>query len=182
MVPSTRRETDAMISAEMVGTVNKQINAEMYSAYLYLAMAAYFEGQSLPGFANWMECQAQEEMVHAMKFYGHVNERDGQVVLDAIEKPPGNYDSPLAVFEAAYAHEQKVTGLINGLAALAQKENDFASQVFLQWFISEQVEEEASAKAIVDELKMIAGHPHGLMMVDRELASRVFTPPAATIE
>lgn len=170
-----------MISKKMTDAVNNQINAELYSSYLYLAMAAYFEDLGLPGFTNWMKCQAQEENTHAMKFFDELCERDGRVVLEAIDKPQTEWDSPLAAFEAVYAHEQKVTSLINNLVALAREETDPASEVFLQWFVTEQVEEEAAAKAIVDELKLIEGHPQGLFMIDRELRQRAFTPtePAA---
>jgi ferritin len=163
----------------MQAAINSQINAELYSSYLYLAMAAYLEDISLSGAANWMKIQAQEELLHATKFFDYVHERDGRVVLKAIGEPPREWDSILDVFESAYAHEQKVTALINDLATIAEQERDRASMSFLQWFIDEQVEEEASAKTIADHLRMVQGAPHAVFMIDRELGQRVFTPPAA---
>ncbi|MGD8786528.1 MAG: ferritin [Phycisphaerales bacterium] len=168
-----------MISKKMEKALNEQVNAEMYSAYMYLSMEAYFKSKNLNGFANWMRAQTQEEMIHAMKIYGFIHERGGKVTLKAIDGPPTQWESPLAVFEAVYAHEQKVTGLINGLVDLAIKENDHASNTFLQWFVSEQVEEEASADEVVQQLKMMENAPGGMFMLDRELGQRVFTPPAA---
>ncbi len=164
-----------MISAKMEKAINDQINAELYSAYLYLAMAAYFEEVDLAGCAKWMKAQTQEEMFHAMKMYDFVCERGGRVELFAIDAPPKEWDSPLSVFEHAYAHEQKVTGLINDLMELAMAEKDHATQIFLQWFISEQVEEEASANEVVQKLKLAGDH--GLFLVDRELGQRVFNMP-----
>lgn len=171
-----------MISQRMVAAVNSQIVAEFYSSYLYLSMAAYFESTGLDGFSTWMKMQAQEELTHGMKMFNHVNERDGRVQLDAIEKPQLEWDSPLAAFEAALGHEQKVTGLINNLVTLAREEKDYASENFLQWFVNEQVEEEAVAKSIVDQLRIIAGNPHALFMINRELGQRTFTPAATATE
>ena len=171
-----------MISEAVQEAFNKQINAETYSAYLYWSMAAYFEDIGLKGHASWMRCQAQEEMLHAAKFFDYIVERDGRVQLTAIEGPPVEWDSALAVFEAAYAHEQKVTGLINDLVRLAGQESDPASTVFLEWFVTEQVEEEASAKEIADQLKLIGDNGYGLLMIDRVLGQRVFTPPPAKSE
>lgn len=168
-----------MISKKMEEALNGQVNAEMYSAYLYLSMESYFKSLDLNGFANWMRVQTQEEMVHAMKIYDFINGRGGRILLKAIEGPPTQWDSPRAVFEAAYAHEQKVTGLINGLVDMAIKEKDHATHTFLQWFVNEQVEEEASADTVVQQLKMMENAPGGLFMLDRELAQRVFTPPPA---
>lgn len=168
-----------MISKKIEEALNGQVNAELYSAYLYLSMESYFKSLNLDGFANWMRVQTQEEMVHAMKIYNFIDDRGGRVTLKPIEGPPIQWDSPRAVFEAAYAHEQKVTGLINGLVDLAIKEKDHATNTFLQWFVNEQVEEEASADAIVQQLKMMEDAPGGLFMLDRELAQRVFTPPPA---
>ncbi|MBN1437426.1 MAG: ferritin [Sedimentisphaerales bacterium] len=167
-----------MISKKMQDAFNAQLNAELYSSYLYLSMAAHFASMDLQGCANWMQVQAQEEMVHAMKFYNYINERGGRVLLKAIDAPATEWDSPLAVFEAVLAHEQKVTALINDRAAVADAENDRASQIFLQWFINEQVEEESSAEAVVRRLKLMADAPGGLFMLDQELGKRVFTPPA----
>ncbi|MCK4600971.1 MAG: ferritin [Phycisphaerae bacterium] len=166
-----------MIDKKIQDAFNDQINAETYSAYLYWSMANYFESINLAGSANWMLCQAQEEMVHATKFADFINERSGRVLLKAIDAPPIDWDSPLAVFEAAYSHEQKVTALINKLVDLADEVGDHASKIFLQWFVTEQLEEESSADAVVQKLKLMADAPGGLFMLDRELATRVFTPP-----
>ena len=162
--------------------LNDQLNAEFYSAYLYLSMAAYFRSINLSGFANWMEVQYQEEVVHAMKFYDYINERGGRVTLKAIDGPPSDWDSPLAAFEGAYAHEQKVTGMINDLVDLAREEHDHATEIFLQWFVSEQVEEEDSANEVVQKIKLMGDARGGLFMLDRELGQRTFTPPAASSE
>jgi ferritin len=171
-----------MLNNDMEKALNAQVNAEMYSAYLYLSMSAFFQSKSLSGFAGWMRVQAQEEMVHAMKFYDFINERGGRVILEPIEAPPTDWDSPLATFEAVYAHEQKVTGLINELVELALEKHDHATNIFLQWFVSEQVEEEDSANEVVEKIKLVGDAKGGLFMLDRELGQRVFTPPAATSE
>ena len=167
-----------MISKKMERALNEQVNAELYSAYLYLSMEAYFKSLNLNGFAHWMRVQAQEEMTHAMKIYEFINERRGRITLKAIDGPQTKWDSPLAVFKDAYAHEQKVTGLINGLVDLAIEEKDHATNAFLQWFVNEQVEEESSADQIVQQLKVMEKAPGGMFMLDRELGQRVFTPPA----
>lgn len=172
-------EVRTMLNDKMAKALNDQINAEAYSSYLYLSMAAYFESINLKGFANWMMVQAQEEDLHAMKFFDFVNERSGRVRLQAIKAPPHDWESPLAAFEAVYTHECHVTGLINKLVDLSLKLSDHATNNFLQWFVAEQVEEEASADAIVQQLKLIGTDGHGLFMIDRELANRVFTPPPA---
>lgn len=166
-----------MLNEKIQEAFNKQINAELYSSYLYLSMAAYFESVNLPGAANWMRCQAQEEVVHAIKFYTFTNERSGRVLLTGIQGPPTEWDSPLHVYQEAYQHETKVTGMINALVDLALQERDHASNTFLQWFVTEQVEEEASADAVVQKLKLAGSDGSGLFMIDRELATRVFTPP-----
>ena len=166
-----------MISKKMEEALNGQMNAELYSAYMYLSMESYFKSLNLNGFANWMRIQTQEEVTHAMKIYDFVNERGGRVTLSAIDGPPTEWNSPLAVFEAVYKHEQKVTGLINDLVDLAIKEKDHATNSFLQWFVNEQVEEESSADEIVQQLKMMEDAPGGMFMLDRELGQRVFTPP-----
>jgi len=152
--------------------INEQIKNELYSAYIYLAMSAYFEDAGLSGFAHWMRAQAAEEEEHAMKFFGFVFDRGGRVELQAIDKPPFEWASPLAAFEHALAHEQKVTAMIHDIYTLAGKENDYATQVMLHWFIDEQVEEEKSASAIVDQLKMIDVKGTGLMVLDHKLGSR----------
>lgn len=166
-----------MISEKIQDAFNKQINAEIYSSYLYLSMSAYFQSINLNGFSNWMRCQAQEELVHAMKFYNFVNDRGGTVVLTAIEGPPTTWNSSLHAFQEAYGHEQKVTALINGLMDLAIKQKDHASSSFLQWFVNEQVEEEASADAVVQQLKLAGDKGSGLFMIDRELGARTFVMP-----
>lgn len=167
-----------MISKKMEKALNEQVNAELYSAYLYLSMEAYFKSMNLNGFANWMRVQTQEEVAHAMKIYGFIDERGGRIALKAIDGPQTEWDSPLAVFKDIYKHEQKVTSLINNLVNLAIEEKDHATNTFLQWFVNEQVEEEASADQVVQQLKMMEKAPGGMFMLDRELAQRVFTPPA----
>ena len=167
-----------MLGKKIEEAFNGQLNAELYSAYLYFSMAAYFDSENLPGLANWMKVQVQEERFHVMKFYNHINERGGRVMARQIEAPPSKWEAPLAVFEAALAHEQKVTGLINNLVDLAAQEKDHAASSFLRWFVDEQVEEEKNATGIVGELKLVKDSPQGLFMIDRELAGRVFTPPA----
>jgi ferritin len=161
-----------MLSTAMQDAINEQINKELYSGYLYLSMAAYFESTGLPGFATWMRAQSQEELEHALKFFDYVNERGGRVELEAIEKPTVAWESPLAVFEATYEHEQMVTALINNLYKVALEENDYASQVMLHWFIDEQVEEEASVSQIVDSLERVGDKGQGLIMLDRALGQR----------
>jgi ferritin len=141
-------------------------------------MESFFKSLNLNGFANWMRAQTQEEMMHAMKIYDFINERGGRVLLKTIEGPQTKWDSPLAVFEAVLKHEQKVTSLINDLVNLAIEEKDHATNNFLQWFVNEQVEEEASADEKVQQMKMMENAPGGMFMLDRELGQRVFTPPA----
>jgi ferritin len=163
-----------MIHKKMEEAINKQINAEMYSAYLYLAMAAYFEGCDQPGFASWMKVQYQEELSHALKFFNYVHERGGQVTLAAIDAPQHKWDSPLHVFEETLKHEEYVTSLINGLFDIALEVRDHTSNSFLQWFLDEQVEEEATASNIVAQMKMVSESRDGLFMLDKELGQRVF--------
>jgi ferritin len=177
-----REACTTMINEKIMAALNQQLNAELYSSYLYLSMSAYFETKNLKGFANWMRVQAQEELMHAMKFYGYINGRGGRVTLTKIEGPPTQWDSPRAVFEHVYQHEQKVTGLINNLVDVALSESDHATNNFLQWFVAEQVEEESSADGIVQKLKLIGDAGEGLFMIDQELGQRIFTPPAATSE
>ncbi len=161
-----------MLSEKMNKALNDQVNAELYSAYIYLAMSAYFEERNLPGAASWMRHQAEEEVEHAMKFFDFINERRGRVVLSAVDRPQAEWESPLAAFEEAFKHEQYVTGRIHSLVELAQAEKDFATASFLTWFVDEQVEEEASVDAIVERLRLIEGAKHGLFMIDRELSQR----------
>ena len=161
-----------MRSEKMQEALNDQMNAEMYSSYLYLSMAAYFEEQNLSGFAGWMEAQAQEEMMHAMKFYRFIIECGGRAKMAAIDAPPADWNSPLDVFEHVYDHECKVTERINDLVDLAKEENHKPSQVFLQWFVTEQVEEEASADEVVQKLKMVGDAAGPLFMLDRVMGQR----------
>lgn len=159
-------------------TINKQISAEMNSSYLYLSMAAYFESINLPGFANWMEVQAQEEMFHAMKFYRYIFDRGGRVELMSIEKPPLKWSSPVHAFDETLKHEKKITNMINDLALLAIEERDLITHNFMLWFLNEQVEEEKNASMLLEKLRMIENSADALFLIDKELATRVFTPPA----
>ncbi|MEJ2657046.1 MAG: ferritin [Desulfobacterales bacterium] len=161
-----------MLSDRIQKALNGQLNAEIYSSYLYLSMNAYFKSVNLDGFANWMYAQAQEELMHAMKFYDFINQRGGRVFLTAIDAPPTDWDSPLAVFEDTLQHEQKVTGLINELVEIAMEDRDHATQIFLQWFVTEQVEEEESVGSVLEQLRLLGDARQGLFMMDRELASR----------
>ena len=162
----------ARLSDVMLRALNDQINAELYSAYLYYSMANYCEDQKLKGFANWMTQQALEEMIHAKKFRDYVYERGGSVKLAAIKAPPTEWESPRQVFEQALKHEEYITGRINDLAALADQENDRSTQNLLQWFIAEQVEEEASVQDVLDKFDILADHPGGMYLLDRDLMTR----------
>ncbi|MFQ5960103.1 MAG: ferritin [Candidatus Methylomirabilales bacterium] len=161
-----------MLSKKLQDALNEQITNELYSAHVYLAMSAHLTGANLPGFARWMRLQSQEEYSHAMKIYDFVLERGGRVVLKPIDQPPAQYKSPLDVFQQALKHEQKVTGMINRLYELAIKENDYPTQIMLQWFITEQVEEEHAASDVVEQLKMIGNEPAALFLLDRQLGAR----------
>jgi ferritin len=161
-----------MISEKIVKALNDQVAAEMYSHYLYLAMAAYFHDENLPGFGSWMKIQAAEEMSHAMKIYDHIIERGGRVALQKIDAPPAKWDSPLAAFENAYKHECEISSKINNIVDLAIAEKDHATNVFLHWFVDEQVEEEANALEIVNHMKLLGESKGGLLMLDRNLAKR----------
>jgi ferritin len=167
-----------MIGKKMQDALNGQVTAEFYSAHLYLSMSAYLESIDLPGFANWMRIQYQEETAHAEKILDYVIERDGRSIVDGFDSPPVEWKSVLDIFESAYAHEQKVTGLINDLVDIALSEKDHATHIFLQWFVNEQVEEEASVKTIVQQLKLLGDSRAGLFQMDRELGQRTFVPPA----
>jgi ferritin len=168
-----------MLSEKMQDAMNEQIKWELYSAYLYMAMSAYYASTNLMGFANWMRVQAQEETVHALKFYDFINERGGRVELRAVDAPPKDWASPLAVFQDTCDHERIVTGRIGDLVDLARSLRDHASEIFLQWFVTEQVEEESSVDEVVQELKRIQDNSGALFMLDRELGQRIFTPPPA---
>jgi ferritin len=161
-----------MIKSAIEDAMNHQINAEIYSSYLYLSMAADFEEKSLRGMAHWMQIQAKEEWGHAMKFFKYIVDRGGRVTLTAIAAPPSQWGSPHAVFDEVYRHETQVTSLIDKLVELAAAEKDYASGVFLQWFVNEQVEEEANATEILHQLKMVGDSKQGLYMLDRHLAQR----------
>ncbi len=167
-----------MLSDKMQEALNRQTNWEIYSAYLYLSMSAYFLSLSLKGFASWMRVQTQEELAHVMKFYDHINDRGGRIALGPVGGPPTEWASPLAAFEAAYQHEQGVTGRINDLVNLALEGKDHSTSVFLQWFVTEQVEEEASVNDVAQQLRLIGDDRGGLSPLDRELGQRVFTMPA----
>jgi ferritin len=161
-----------MISDNLVNAINDQIEHEFFSAYLYLAMSAYFESQNLPGFAHWMRVQSGEEEEHAMKFYHFLVDRGARVSLHAISQPQAEWQSALDVFQHALQHEQKVTSLINTLYEIAVKEKDYPAQVMLHWFINEQVEEEKNATMIVDQLQMAENRPGNLMYLDRHIGKR----------
>jgi len=167
-----------MLSQKMQDALNAQLNEEYYSSYLYLSMAGHCRAVNLDGFANWLRVQTQEEMVHAMKFFDFILERGGRVELKPVKGPPTEWDSPLAIFEDTLKHERHITGCIHELVDLAREDKDHASEVFLQWFVNEQVEEEATADNVLQKLKLMADAPGGLFMLDRELAQRSFTPPA----
>ncbi len=169
-----------MLKKSVEKEFNNQINEETFSAYLYWSMSAWCERQNLPGFANWMRVQAQEEMSHALKFYTHILERGGAVKLAAIAAPDTDWKDVEEIFTATLRHENHITERINMLVDLAIKEKDHAGNQFLQWFVYEQVEEEKNAEAIVGHLKMLGKQPGAaLYMLDKELAARVFTAPAA---
>jgi ferritin len=161
-----------MLGKAVQDAMNEQIKNELYSAYQYLSMAAYCESVNLPGFAHWMRAQSREEIEHAMKFYDFILDRSGRVVLQAIDRPVVEFGSPLEVFEQVLEHEQKVTAMINELYGLAVRENDYASQTFLQWFVTEQVEEEKNAGDVVETLKMVGDTSEALFLLDRELGQR----------
>ncbi len=168
-----------MIQQKMIDALNRQINEEMFSAYLYLAMSNWFEAQGLKGFANWMMVQYQEEMTHALKIYKYLHDQGADVKFMEIKEPPQKWDSPLHAFEETLKHEQHITQCINDLVDLAEELKDRATYNFLQWFIDEQVEEEANDREIIDKLKLIGDSTNGLFMLDRELAQRQFVDETA---
>ena len=166
-----------MIKETIQDAINNQLNAEMYSANLYYSMSAYFESLSLKGFAKWMRIQALEELTHTQKFFDYMHDRGGRILMKAIEAPPTEWDSPLAAFESVLEHEIHVTSLINKLMDLALKESDHATTQFLQWFVAEQVEEEASADEVVQQLKLVDKTEGGLFLLDQEMNKRAFNLP-----
>lgn len=165
-----------MLSKNLETEINKQINRELYSAYLYLSMSAHFYADDLDGFGNWFRIQAQEERDHAMKFFDFVIDKGGNVELDAIEKPNTKFNSIKEIFELTLSHEESVTKYINGLMDLAIKENDHSVKSFLNWYVDEQVEEEATASKLLNQVKRIGDNPNAIIMMDKELASRQYTP------
>jgi ferritin len=171
-----------MINQRMQGAMNDQIKHETFSAYLYFSMAAYFHDTGLDGMAQWMKTQAQEELGHALRFFNHIIERGGRVELQALEQPERAWASPLDAFKAALKHEEFITGRINELASIADEENDRAAGIMLQWFVSEQVEEEDSVMKVISMLELIGSEGHGLLMADRELGQRVAAPLSPTYE
>ncbi len=167
-----------MISKKMAKALNDHLNKELYSSYLYLSMQAYCENAGLKGLANWFNVQVQEEIFHGQKVYKYILDQGEQVILEAIEKPENKFKSTFDLYEKTLRHEQNVTARINKLVDLAKKENDHATEGMLQWFVSEQVEEETSVNDIIQQLKLIGKDGSGLFMLDRELGQRTFTPPA----
>lgn len=167
-----------MISEKLEKALNTHMGEELFSAYLYFSMSAYFKSISLDGFGDWMRCQALEEVSHTSKFYSFILERGGKPVLGALPAPKNIWSSPTEIFEDALAHEQKITGLINDLVDLSAVEKDHATSAFLQWFVTEQVEEEATAGKIVDQLKLLETHPGGVYLLDQELGTRTVNPDA----
>ncbi len=168
-----------MLKEKMLNALNEQINAEQYSALLYLAMSAWFEDKGLSGFANWMYIQYQEELTHANKIFSYIVDRSEKPDLKAIEQMPTEWDGVIEVIEATLQHEQHVTALIHNLVDIAVEEKDHATQSFLQWFVDEQVEEEANVTEILDSLKLINGQGNGIFMLDRELRNRKFVDETA---
>ncbi len=166
-----------MISKKMTEKLNYQLNREIFSAYLYVSMAAYAMSEGFAGTANWFNIQVQEELVHAQKFYNYINGQGERVILAAIEAPEIDFNSLKDLFEKTLKHEKEVTALINGLVALARKENDYATDAFLQWFVTEQVEEELNPTEILQKLKIAGNDGNALFMIDKDLGQRVFVAP-----
>lgn len=169
-----------MLNEKLQTAINQQINAEIYSSYLYYSMCAYLQHKGLAGFAHWTKIQAQEELTHVNKFFDYINERGGRVTLTAIEAVPTEFESVLDVFQKTKEHEQLVSKLINQLMDVAMSVNDHATKSFLQWFIDEQVEEEANVQTILDNLQLINGEGHGMLLLDRELMTRIFVDATQT--
>lgn len=171
-----------MITNKIQDAINAQINAEFWSAYLYLSMAMHFEAEGRPGVANWFKIQWQEEQAHAQIFINYLNQRGGRVELKAIDAVPTTWASPLEAFKLTLEHEQKVTSLINALYALAEQEQDYATRDRLNWFVTEQVEEEDNCRTLIDKFSMIGDNGMGLYMLDQELGARVYNAPSALAE
>lgn len=168
-----------MLTKKMEKALNDQMVFEFYSGYIYLSMSSWFKTKELPGFANWFRVQAQEELVHAVKFFDYINEVGGHAQLGSIKEPPITFKSIKAVCELSLEHERIVTSNINKLVTMARKENDHATDNFLQWFINEQIEEEANASQNLAKVKLVENDGRGILMLDAEFATRVFVPPAA---
>jgi ferritin len=171
-----------MINQKIRDAFNRQIKEELESAYIYMSMAAYFHSQGLDGMAQWMKAQTVEEITHAMKFFDHLIERDGRVEMLPLDIKKTEWSSPLDAFQDAYKHEQYITGKINELVGLSHQENDYAANAMLQWFVTEQVEEEASTSKVVHDLEMIGGKGQGLLMLDRDLGQRTIKVPPPSPE
>jgi ferritin len=169
-----------MLSPKLLDALNDQMAKEFFSGYLYKAMAGYFDSEDLTGFANWMHCQGLEELTHGERFYRFINEAGGRALMLPLETPKNDFQSPLEVFEYGLQHEQFVTGRINGLMDLAREESNHAAAIALEWFVSEQVEEESNFSSWIKKLKLVAGDGRGLLMLDQEAAKRVFSPTALT--
>lgn len=166
-----------MISDKMCKALNNQVNAELFSSYLYLSMSSWFSERSLSGFASWMRVQAQEELSHGMKIYDYILERGGKIEFGAIEQPESKWQAAAEIVGEVVKHEAKVTGLVNDLVDVAFAQKDHATNIFLQWFVAEQVEEEASVGEVLERMKMIDGDSAGMFAMDMELGKRVFTAP-----
>ncbi|MBO4955449.1 MAG: ferritin [Muribaculaceae bacterium] len=171
-----------MLNPKIQDALNAQINAELWSAYLYLSMAMNFEAEGRPGVANWFKIQFQEEQAHAQIFINYVNQRGGRVVLKAIDAVPTEWATPLVAFEATLEHEQKVTALINSLYSLAEQEADYATRDRLNWFVAEQVEEEDNCRQLIDKFRLIGDNGMGIYMLDQELGARTYVAPSALAE
>ena len=165
-----------MISKRLETALNKQVNEEMYSAYLYLSMSAYLAKNNINGFSNWMMVQFEEEQAHAQKLFQYILDRGGEIELEKIEKPTNEWNGIIDVFESVYEHECKITAMINNLVNIAIEEKDHATVTMLQWYVNEQVEEEATVSDLLDQLKLVEGKGSGLFILDREAKQRTFTP------
>jgi len=169
-----------MLKEKMEKALNEQINKELYSSYLYLSMCAYAQSLGLPGVANWMKVQAKEELTHANKFFDYIIERNGKVMLSAIENVPVEFGNVIEMFEKTLSHENYVSDSINNLVDIAIEVSDHATRSMLMWYVDEQVEEEANAQAIIDQLKLVEGKGQGLYLIDKELSTRVFVDATQT--
>ena len=168
-----------MLSEKMAERLNEHLNNEIYSAYFYMGMASYATSIGLNGFASWFSVQVQEELFHVQKFYDYINQQGVRVLLQSIKEPPQDFSSALDLFDKTLEHEQKVTSMVNDLVSAARTDKDNGTEIFLQWFVSEQIEEEASVNDIIQKLKLVGSDGNGLFMIDNELGQRTFTEPAA---